>query len=124
MTPGPVWLAGAGRAMRAAGLACALTGDWRASRCRATLPEGPVPEPFLVALAVLGLLSETAGEQPLVCVVDDQQWLDQAAQAVLTTQHDEAQAVELLAQARRLATDGLNQTRWAVYALREARSCP
>jgi signal transduction histidine kinase len=42
----------------------------------------------------------------------------QAAQAVLTTQHDEARAVELLAQARRLATDGLNETRRAVHALR------
>ena len=42
----------------------------------------------------------------------------QAAQAILTTQHDEAQAVELLAQARRLATDGLNETRRAVHALR------
>ena len=35
----------------------------------------------------------------------------QAAQAVLTRQHDEAQAVELPGQARRLAADGLNQTR-------------
>ena len=42
----------------------------------------------------------------------------QAAQAVLTTQHDEARAAELLAQARRLATDGLNETRRAVHALR------
>jgi signal transduction histidine kinase len=42
----------------------------------------------------------------------------QAAQAVLTTQHDQARAVELLAQARRLATDGLNETRRAVHALR------
>jgi signal transduction histidine kinase len=42
----------------------------------------------------------------------------QAAQAVLTTQHDEARAVEFLAQARRLATDGLNETRRAVHALR------
>ena len=42
----------------------------------------------------------------------------QAAQAVLTTQHDEARAVELLAQARRLATDGLSETRRAVHALR------
>lgn len=42
----------------------------------------------------------------------------QAAQAILTTQHDEGQAVELLAQARRLATDGLNETRRAVHALR------
>jgi signal transduction histidine kinase len=49
----------------------------------------------------------------------------QAAQAVLTRQHDEAQAVELLGQARRLATDGLNETRRAVHALRgETRPLP
>jgi signal transduction histidine kinase len=40
------------------------------------------------------------------------------AQAVLADQHDEARAVELLDQARRMATDGLNETRRAVHALR------
>ena len=49
----------------------------------------------------------------------------QAAQAVLTRQHDETQAVELLGQARRLAADGLNETRRAVHALRgETRPLP
>jgi len=49
----------------------------------------------------------------------------QAAQAVLTRQHDEVQAVELLGQARRLAADGLNETRRAVHALRgETRPLP
>jgi signal transduction histidine kinase len=49
----------------------------------------------------------------------------QAAQAILIEQHDEARAVELLGQARRLATDGLNETRRAVHALRgEARPLP
>jgi DNA-binding CsgD family transcriptional regulator len=57
------------------------------------LSAGPPPDRFLVGLAVLGLLSETAGERPLVCVVDDQQWLDQAS----------AQALGFAA--RRLAAD-------------------
>jgi DNA-binding CsgD family transcriptional regulator len=57
------------------------------------LSAGPVPDRFLVGLAVLGLLSETAGERPLVCMVDDHQWLDRAS----------AQALGFAA--RRLAAD-------------------
>jgi hypothetical protein len=32
-----------------------------------------------VGLAVLGLVSEVAGDKPLICVVDDEQWLDRAS---------------------------------------------
>ena len=57
------------------------------------LRAGPPPDRFLVGLGVLSLLSEVAGEQPLICVIDDEQWLDRAS----------AQTLGFVA--RRLATD-------------------
>jgi DNA-binding CsgD family transcriptional regulator len=59
------------------------------------LSVGPVPDRFLVGLAVLGLVSEVAAERPLICVVDDEQWLDQAS----------VQALGFVA--RRLAADSV-----------------
>jgi DNA-binding CsgD family transcriptional regulator len=67
------------------------------------LVEGPPPDRFLVAVAVLGLLSETAEEQPLVCLVDDAQWLDR----------ESAQALAFAA--RRLLAEGVA----VVFAVRE-----
>jgi DNA-binding CsgD family transcriptional regulator len=56
---------------------------------------GDSPDRLLVALALLTLLSEMAAERPLLCVVDDAQWLDRAS----------AQAVAFVA--RRLATEAV-----------------
>src|SRR5215472_12833726 len=47
------------------------------------LGAGAAPDRFIVSLAVLGLLSVVAEERPLVCLVDDAQWLDRASAQAL-----------------------------------------
>ncbi|CAM5241672.1 ATP-binding protein [Streptomyces chartreusis] len=44
---------------------------------------GPAPDPLHLGLAVLGLLAAGAEEQPVVCLVDDAQWMDRSSLAVL-----------------------------------------
>jgi DNA-binding CsgD family transcriptional regulator len=47
------------------------------------LSAGPPPDRFVVALGVLGLLSEVADEQPLICAIDDAHWLDETSALAL-----------------------------------------
>jgi DNA-binding CsgD family transcriptional regulator len=74
-----------------------------ALRTAFAMAPGPPPDRFMVGLAVLSLLSGTAGERPLICLIDDEQWLDQAS----------AQALGFVA--RRLGADPVG----LVFAARE-----
>jgi DNA-binding CsgD family transcriptional regulator len=63
---------------------------------------GSAPDRLFVALAVLSLLSEAAEEQPLICVVDDEHWLDRASAQVLAfvARRLDAESVALVFAAR------------------------
>ncbi|GAA4203094.1 AAA family ATPase [Microbispora amethystogenes] len=47
------------------------------------LREGPAPDHFMVGLAVLSLLSDASEKQPVLCLIDDVQWLDLASAQIL-----------------------------------------
>lgn len=83
---------------------------------------GSVPDRLFVALAVLSLLSDVAEEQPLICVVDDEQWLDRASAQVLAfvARRLEAEAVGLVFAARGTSYELAGLPQVVVEGLRES----
>ena len=47
------------------------------------LGEGMAPEPFMIALGVLGLVSDAAADRPLLMIVEDAHWLDRPTAGAL-----------------------------------------
>ena len=72
------------------------------------LQAGEAPDRFLVSLAALSLLGDAAEERPLVCLVDDAQWLDRASAQVLAfvARRVLAESVALVFASREPTDDG------------------
>ncbi|WP_370643604.1 AAA family ATPase [Amycolatopsis sp. DSM 110486] len=90
------------------------------------LAAGSPPEGLLIGLAVLGLFAEAAAEQPLMCVVDDVQWLDRMSEVILTfvARRLDAESVALVFGVRLddAALEGLPQLRVDGLADADARA--
>jgi DNA-binding CsgD family transcriptional regulator len=82
---------------------------------------GSAPDRFLVALAVLSLLSDVAEQCPLICVVDDWHWLDRASAQVLTfvARRLQAESVGLVLATRKASDDVAGLPQLVIEGLRD-----
>jgi DNA-binding CsgD family transcriptional regulator len=107
-------------------LGCLPEGQGDALRIALGVSSGPAPDRFLVGLATLGLLAQVAEQQPLVCIVDDEQWLDRASAQVLgfVARRLMAESVGLVFAARVPTSDlaGLSQLSVAGLGAADARA--
>lgn len=83
---------------------------------------GRAPDRFFAGLAVLSLLSDVAEEQPLLCLVDDEQWLDRTSAQVLAfvARRLEAESVGFVFAARSPSGDLAGLAQLVVEGLRES----
>jgi DNA-binding CsgD family transcriptional regulator len=95
-----------------------------ALRTAFAISAGTVPDRFLVGLAVLSLLSEVAEERPLICLVDDEQWLDRASAQALgfAARRLAAESVGLVFAARKPTDDVAGLPELVVRGLREGEA--
>jgi len=91
------------------------------------LSPGPQPDRFLVGVSVLGLLADAAAARPLVCLIDDAQWLDRSSRQVLSfvARRLQAESVLLVFAARDTGgadeLDGLRELRLQGLSASDAR---
>jgi DNA-binding CsgD family transcriptional regulator len=92
------------------------------------LAAGNVPDSFLVGLAVLSLLAAVAEERPLLCLVEDAQWLDAASSQTLgfVARRVRAESVAIVVAVREPAAehdfDGLSELRLEGLPEQDARA--
>ena len=89
------------------------------------LDSGPVPDRLLVGLAVLSLLAEAAAEQPLLCVVDDEQSLDHASAQVIAfvARRLGAESIALVFGTRALSDELTGLPQLTIEGLGKADAC-
>ncbi|WP_329000744.1 LuxR C-terminal-related transcriptional regulator [Kribbella sp. NBC_00709] len=83
---------------------------------------GPPPDMFLIGLGVLSLLAEAAEQQPLICLVDDQQWLDRCSAQILSfvARRLDAESVGLVFATRQVSQVLSGLPEYSIGGLRDA----